>query len=279
MSLQNITPQETENVLTLAENGDVEVLMRELERLARRELTTVAVLLGYLKNEQQVGPLHKVAQRGHLAVLDYMFGDENGIFLHQSGLKRVIINARSAAGTPLSIAVKSRHTTLVQRLLNLGANVLIPESLGGWVPLHHAAELDQLYSTLNLLNVDRTGPHVNARTQSQETPLLIACRNSHNNIATFLLRRGHPVIDKGAQDATGESAMHHAARNHNLDLVRKLGHFQVPVSLVNYHNNTPYDLAYAGLLVWRDIAARVSDEFRDIIDEIDGFQLEQEMMG
>jgi hypothetical protein len=71
--------------------------------------------------------------------------------------------------------------------------------------------------------------------------------------------------------------MHHAAKAHNLSLVRRLVSFGIPTALRNGQNNTPYELAQAGWLVYRDANAAVAQEFREIMDELDASELAAEM--
>lgn len=277
MSLLNVTEAEMDNILALAACADPQGLRSALERVAERERTTVAYLLCQMRNQFQLAPLHQVAMTGNRAVFEYIIDTLNAVSTSETGMYRSVINARSTIGTPLLIAVKNNHADLAQRLLRLGANPLLTDAFGGWIPLHHAVSQNYLYLALLLLNNDNSSQHINARTRSGESPLLLACRSGYVNMASLLLRRGDVSVDKSAQDAAGESVMHHAAKAHNLSLVRRLVSFGIPTALRNGQNITPYELAQAGWLVYRDANAAVAQEFREIMDELDASELAAEM--
>jgi ankyrin repeat protein len=277
MALLNLSEGETEDVLTLTGTQDLQGLKNMLESLAHQKGTSVTDLLCQMRNQSQLGPLHKVAMTGNLPAFDYMTDCLNVLLPDRPGLHNSVVNARSAVGTPLLLAAKNNHIGISQRLLNLGANPLISDPFAGWLPLHHAVQHNQLYLTHLLLSSNSSSAHVNAETRSAETPLLLACRNGHNNIASLLIQRGDHTIDKSARDAAGESAMHHAARTHNLKLVRKLGQAGVPTGIRNGQSQTPCDVARAGWLVWKDVDVAVAEDFKDIMDELDFLELVAEM--
>ncbi len=130
------------------------------------------------------------------------------------------VNTRDAAGeTPLMSAVQHGDAKLVLQLIEAGADPKLATSGkdrkgGGTTPLHVAAR--QGHTEVALLLLEHEAP-VDAANQEGVTPLMVAAWQGHVDTATALIEKGADV--KAALDAVGQTPLMYAARGGSLEIV------------------------------------------------------------
>lgn len=122
--------------------------------------------------------------------------------------KSVIEHQNQLGETPLMIAAIKGATTVVERLLALGADVNRP----GWTALHYAATGGNV-EVVNLL-IDKQA-YVDAASPNGTTPLMMAARFNHRLAADVLLRAG---ADPTLSNESRLKARDYARENKNSDL-------------------------------------------------------------
>lgn len=118
-----------------------------------------------------------------------------------SGATRVDLNFINASGeTPLQIAVKNKHTGLIQILLENGADI------GN--ALIQAVSEESLECVKFLLEFEekkgRRASTFNHDEHYHATPLIVAAINNSYDIVKFLLSKGHFIDDRDLHDRTCE---------------------------------------------------------------------------
>jgi len=130
------------------------------------------------------------------------------------------------------------HVDIIASLINSGANI---EAYGadGWQPIHCAASQGHLSAAKELI---ARGASAMARTKhSLATPLDLACGNKFSKLIRWLIEQGCNV---NQADATGQTALHRAAAQGDLNLVKILveeGHANV--SIADNASYTALDIA------------------------------------
>ena len=139
-------------------------------------------------------PLFVAAANGDVDILS---------FLVKSGAD---VNARSGDVdeqlTPLMIACKNGKLNAVLYLIDEGAEVNL-EDFSGYTVLHYAATFSNNNFALSCLIA--SGANVNALTNNNRTPLMLACESG--NLVNCLLQKGANV---DFQDNDGQAALYHA---------------------------------------------------------------------
>ena len=97
--------------------------------------------------------------------------------------------------TPLHAAVRNKHESLGEYLMEHGADVHAKDAQG-WAPLHTAAMQNLSHMVVALL---KHGAHIDEKTKQQETPLHIALDNKHESLARYLMLYGADINAKDAQ--------------------------------------------------------------------------------
>ena len=139
-------------------------------------------------------PLFVAAANGDVDILS---------FLVKSGAD---VNARSGDVdeqlTPLMIACENGKLNAVLYLIDEGAEVKLEDN-SGYTALHYAATISNNNYALSCL-ID-SGANVNALTNDNRTPLMLACESG--NLVNCLLQKGANV---DFQDNDGQTALYHA---------------------------------------------------------------------
>jgi ankyrin repeat protein len=112
-------------------------------------------------------------------------------------------------------AAEQDDTELVKSLLQKGANVNEPDSLG-WSPLHFAAYKGNKQTAEVLLN---NGAIVNAKANNDVSPLHLAAEQGRTALAELLLGKG---ADVNARQVQGWTPLGLAAQNGHLETVKLL---------------------------------------------------------
>lgn len=127
-----------------------------------------------------------------------------------------VLNAKDGMGrTPLFTAAGSTSSATLW-LLEKGADSTITNRIENAMPLHWAAESNELENARALL---AHGAEVNAPRALGSTALGIAARFRQSDMVALLLEHG---ADVDAANVRGWAALHFAARNGDLDSARHL---------------------------------------------------------
>ena len=195
-------------LVTAVENGD---------------LDSVKVLLKYTPNTDVRKGLSLSAANGYTDILRCFI--ENGADINACGTYHNC--------TPLMLAIENGHANAVNVLLQYGANVARTDD-SGFTALHYACEYNGSPEVLSFLisngaDVDARSSYnpvfsvpsengyadmkaarvrtVNTSSDNGVTPLMIAARESHLNVVTFLIKEG---ADVSLPDYDGRTALHFA---------------------------------------------------------------------
>ncbi len=125
---------------------------------------------------------------------------------------------RNADGlTPLQYAVMTAGPRVMREILDAGADVNAATA-DGVTALHMAA-----YDPEKTRLLVSRGANINAATKAGETPLLVAAaRSGAMETIAFLLSKGADVTAKASGGFSGPTALHRAAANGDLPLLRLL---------------------------------------------------------
>lgn len=172
-------PKDHKNFLEAAKIGDLEKIKKHLEYELQHGLTVAAF-------------------RGHYEVVDYLI---------KQGAN---VNADTDLGlTPLTAAIKGKHTAIVERLLKEPAIDTNKYDPSGQTPLHHAigVKSEKIVKLLIEHNCDIEALIITATNgQINEyegtPPLLYALFNDNENIAKLLIETGANIENQGRTDTT-----------------------------------------------------------------------------
>ncbi|XP_006341036.1 putative E3 ubiquitin-protein ligase XBAT31 [Solanum tuberosum] len=206
--------QSNEHGLFIAvQNGEVEkveAMVDENPNVIR--LTTV---------RGKFSALHVAAINGQIEVL---------CMLLDRGVNPDILNRHKQ--TPLMLAAMHGNVSCVERLIQLGANILMFDSLHGRTCLHYAAYHGHSDCLQSILASAHSAPvaqswgfarFVNIRDGSGATPLHLAARHGRPACVRILLSNEALVCaSSGGYGRPGSTPLHLAAREGSLDCVREL---------------------------------------------------------
>ena len=141
--------------------------------------------------------------------------------------------------TPLMLACKNKNVSVVNCLLQNGANVALTSD-NGWTALHFVVDEfnDSSEILRSLLNY---GADVNARSIHNETPLMVASRSRDVETVTLLIEQGAYV---DLQDEKDNTALHNAVSRKSEEIVGTLLNAGAS-NLCNSQGMTPLLLAYS----------------------------------
>lgn len=123
------------------------------------------------------------------------------------------VNQADKAGrTPLSIAMERPHRMTIRLLLELGANPNTQDR-DGMTALHHAVQAGNL-EVLKLLIA--AGGNINQQNKDNKRPIELARGTNKQRIIDYILSLPN------AQDLKGMTHLHHAAKDGDIDAMRKL---------------------------------------------------------
>ena len=178
-------------------------------------------------------PLFLAAANGNLDILSYLF--EQGANVNASSSSEssdpwsVPFDGYLFWHTPLIVALKNGHNDAFTFLIDKGADVNLQDH-GGYAALHYAVQRRNFDAISCLVD---NGADVNLFTSSKETPLILACTQSHNmKTINFLLNKG---ADVNLQNRNGKSALHFARSDICYWLIQNLA----DVNMCDNHNCTP----------------------------------------
>ncbi len=115
----------------------------------------------------------------------------------------------------LTMAIKERKLKEVQKLINEGLKIDMPDTIGS-TPLHLGASLGLLNIVQYLLE---KGADIRARDLQGRTPLIAAAANGNINVIKYLLEKG---ADSNEQDLKGNTPLNYAILRNNHDAINLL---------------------------------------------------------
>ena len=119
--------------------------------------------------------------------------------------------------TPLMLACKNKNVSVVNCLLQNGANVVLTSD-NGWTALHFV--VDEFNDSSEILrSLLNNGADVNARSIDNETPLMVASQSSDVETVTLLIEQGAYV---DLQDEKDNTALHNAVSRKSEEIVGTL---------------------------------------------------------
>lgn len=143
----------------------------------------------------------------------------------------------------LHVAAMHGLPKMLNALLALGADPEMTDE-SNLTPLHYAAAKGHQNTLLLLLHA---GADVTAVTNDQNTALHLCCLNGHLNCVKALLYYSDHMkvkIDRNAQNRTGDTAIHMAAKWGFRDIVEVLLEYGVKIDLENRIGETALDCAH-----------------------------------
>ncbi len=151
------------------------------------------------------------------------------------------INMLDEAGhTPLTRAIVNSRTTLVTKLLDLGAEINLHDEKGQHIPLH-------MVIRSGLTNLAQTfiakGASVNSVNIEGDTPLHLAVNANNAELSRTLVQRG---ADVNAKDRKGNTPLHLAVKKRSVEIVKLLLEAKADINATGYKNRTPLHLAIEG---------------------------------
>ena len=175
----------TKEVVKAAIEGDVVLLNEVLQELSSRD--RASILKATISSETGFTILHHVAWRAQ----DYRYASNNVLnCLIENGAD---VNVRSADSkcTPLMTASEVNDLTVIKFLLEHGADVHLKDK-NGLTSLHYAViEVpDGLIACDVLKCLLENGADINALTNYNSTPLMVASRSCDVNVIKFFLNHG-----------------------------------------------------------------------------------------
>ncbi|XP_067618406.1 uncharacterized protein [Eurosta solidaginis] len=171
--------------------------------------------------------LHIAAQNGHKDTVEVLLKN-----------KASTIAQDMSGNSPLYYAIGNNHVNVVKVLLEKDTNVDSNEAIGGFTPLHAAAECGYL-ELVNFLLQNKAD--VNARNDRDWTPLHAAALNGHLEIVNALILKGANV---NASVIDGCTPLHYAIENGHEKVANILLKHGANANVVDKtYNNTPLHYA------------------------------------
>ena len=175
----------TKEVVKAAIEGDIVLLNEVLQELSSSD--RASVLKATISSETGFTILHHVAWRAQV----YRYASNNVLnCLIENGAD---VNVRSAVSkcTPLMTASEVNDLTVIKFLLEHGADVHLKDK-NGLTSLHYAVKNvpDRLIACEVLKCLLKNGADINALTDDNSTPLMLASQSCDVNVIKFFLNHG-----------------------------------------------------------------------------------------
>lgn len=156
------------------------LLCRLMGAVERDDLKRLQQLLSTARDKQSISQLakclHMASMWGHQDCVDALI---------EAG---AMTNVHDVNGnTPLIVAVRQDHVSIVKTLIEAKCNVNKATYLAHATPLHYAVSNGSLDCARLLIGA---GAEIEAQTSSGRTPLMLACRSGHEQAVDLLLKAG-----------------------------------------------------------------------------------------
>ena len=149
------------------------------------------------------------------------------------------VNTRTDSGdTPLTLAARNKHENVLHALLNDSQCLVDAKGRDGYTALQYSCRYGHVDIVKILL---KHKANVNARTDSGDTPLILAVIHKHDNVINALLSDSQCLVDAKGQD--GYTALHYSCRYGHVDRVRTLVNHKANVNAKTDSGDTPLTLA------------------------------------
>ncbi|KPA12677.1 hypothetical protein MHK_007119 [Candidatus Magnetomorum sp. HK-1] len=139
--------------------------------------------------------------------------------------------------TAFLIACYMGDIKLVEELINIGADINIPNKIDKYSPLSRCIGNDHTDIAKFLI---KKGANINQRTKEQETPLMIAVRKKNYEVAKAILDTN---VDINAKRKDGNTALFLAVLNKDKDMVVLLIKNGADVTIRNNFGKSPLSIA------------------------------------
>lgn len=184
------------------------------------------------KDPYGVAPLHLAAQRGHLDIVKALV---------KYGANQEIKENHTSTNpkTPLMAAVGANQIEVAEFLLEKGANPNAGDD-DGWAPLHSATANGNLRMVKALV---KYGATVDVKTETGTTPLMMFLMHAPPNTAETVEFLAENKANVDLADNLGDTAMHYAVREGNVDAVQALIKHSARIDVDNNDGKTPQSIA------------------------------------
>ena len=211
------------------------VAVRWRKAIMNDDVTTLSRLLQAAADRQQLAIVKTENHKTALMIASKL--GEQTLFDQLLQLGADISAVTTTGGTPVMFASLGGHRTLVQRLVDLGADV-DAQGANGWSSLTIAAAKGYTALADDLLEL---GADINAVDVYGWTPMMRAVDNRHRDTVKRLLDDRTVLL--GHQDEGGNTALHYAAANLDLVLIRLLLRQGADAGVRNHKGQSPRDVA------------------------------------
>ena len=227
---------ERENILSLlkaAHRGDITTLDQKLSELSTTYGQSKGDTLIRSRDGQDDTALHKASYLGLVEVIQYLLSDE--VFRDAPGTKAIFVELRNKdRKTAVHIAVEEGHQDYLEALHQRNANLETPNRFG-WTALVVAvnAYIEE--------SIEAATDRAISQSPYLQTPNANPPRhNPWRAIVDYLIHAG---VNLNAQNVIRDTALHHAARQKNLQMVRLLLRSGAAPDLRNHAGHTPLHVA------------------------------------
>ena len=211
--------QQADQLHDAAKSGDVQKV--------RKVLKCGKCSVDYIDSEK-LTPLHWACIRGHLDVVRVLVSE----------FKADMTIPTPHGNTPLMLAAVNKRDNVVHALLSDYQCQVDIKDQHGYTELHYSCKFGSVDMVKSLI---KHKANVNARTDSGDTPLILAARNKHENVVHTLLSDSQCPVDTKGQD--GYTALHYSCRDGHVDMVRSLVKYKANVNAITDNGDTPLTLA------------------------------------
>ena len=173
-------------------------------------------------------PLHWACQKGHVDVVRLLVSEFKADMTIQT----------SYGDTPLTLAAINKNDNVVHALLSDYQCLVDAKGQDGYTALHYSCRYGHVDIVRTLV---KHKANVNARTDSGDTPLMLAAINKNDNVVHALLSDYQCLVDAKGQD--GYTALHYSCRYGHVDIVRTLVKHKANVNARTDSGDTPLTLA------------------------------------
>ena len=173
-------------------------------------------------------PLHWACFRGNMHMVRVLISEFKADMTIQT----------TRGDTPLMLATKHKQCNVVDALLSDSHCPVDAKGLDGYTALHYSCKHGHIDIVRTLV---KHKANVNARTDSGDTPLIIAAVNNHDNIVHALLSDSQCSVSTNGEN--GYTALHYSCKHGHIDIVRTLVKHKANVNARTDSSYTPLAIA------------------------------------